>query len=669
MRDTPGRQEYMLALKGALAGTGILLLAQLAVASLGLQVGFSRKVLASLAGEFGAMELLGLLMPSFALLVLLNLALVLVAFLLASCVRYARLGGTRFPVLVWIILLLLWLTVFWENARLYPSSSYASGLSVPSYLAGVPAGGLWLGLGVGCVMLGAWRRRHYPVLGSAAGVGLVVVLVPLLSGVSLATSRSGQVAGRPNVFIIGIDSVRIDRVGALGAVPSLTPNLDGLLANAAVFRTTYTPIARTYPSWMGILSGRHPLHSGARVNLMAQEGVDKQSLLPVAFRESGYRTVYAIDERRFSSIDDSYGFDEVVGPPAGVRDFLAQGFRDNPLLNLLVASGLGRYLLPYHHANRALDLTYKPKDFHALLQSAVDVTDHRPLFMTTHFCLPHWPYKWGEEEALHDAPLAHYHSALRRADRQVAAFVRELESHGYLDNAILVLLSDHGEAHGLPADLPYRLEGRPMAAAWGHGTDVLSPIQNRVVLGFVGFGLQAEKVRRAHHDDLVTLLDVAPTVASLAGINLPWQVDGRSLAGLLQGQAGLPASPVFLESEFDLPGVSQANPDVRRLVAAGIGYYHLTSEGRVELTGGALASIIDAKQRAVIEGDMMLAIYPHHEKARMLLVNQTSGEAREMGQASCRTDAACSQLLSRLEGFYGDEIRANPLMPWGTAPQ
>lgn len=208
-----------------------------------------------------------------------------------------------------------------------------------------------------------------------------------------------------------------------------------------------------------------------------------------------------------------------------------------------------------------------------------------------------------------------------------------------------------------------------MAAAWGHGTDVLSPIQNRVVLGFVGFGLQAEKVRRAHHDDLVTLLDVAPTVASLAGINLPWQVDGRSLAGLLQGQAGLPASPVFLESEFDLPGVSQANPDVRRLVAAGIGYYHLTSEGRVELTGGALASIIDAKQRAVIEGDMMLAIYPHHEKARMLLVNQTSGEAREMGQASCRTDAACSQLLSRLEGFYGDEIRANPLMPWGTAPQ
>lgn len=282
--------------------------------------------------------------------------------------------------------------------------------------------------------------------------------------------------------------------------------------------------------------------------------------------------------------------------------------------------------------------------------------------MTTHFCLPHWPYKWGEEEALHDKPLAHYQAAVRRADDQVGLLVQELKARGYLENAVLVLLSDHGEAHGLPSDMPFQLNGQRMAAAWGHGTDVLSPTQNRVVLGFVGFGPQAARIKAASHGNVATLLDVAPTVANLLGIHLPWQADGRSLAGLLGGQAGPADAPVFLESEFDPPGVSQANPDVRRLLSEGIGYYHLTPGGRVELTEEALGSIVQAKQRAVVDGDLMLAIYPHHQGARMLFVNRASGQAREMKTASCRAEPACALLLSRLEDFYGEEILRNPLI-------
>lgn len=61
------------------------------------------------------------------------------------------------------------------------------------------------------------------------------------------------------------------------------------------------------------------------------------------------------------------------------------------------------------------------------------------------------------------------------------------------------------------------------------------------------------------------------------------------------------------ESEFDLPGVGKANPDISRLLLE-IGYDHLTFRGHVELTNEALASIIRAKQRAVIAGaDFFLA--------------------------------------------------------------
>lgn len=664
-------REFARALRGGVLGGLLFFLIQLFMVAISLKIGFSRKVLASLAADFGMVELFLSSLPSFSLLLLLNSAMVGVSILMALMMHYARPAQEHMPIRVWMLLLLLWLTVFWENARLFPSSIFASGLSVPVAMANISAWYLWLAGGVGCLLVGAWRNRHYPVLGSVTVVCLAAVFLPLLSGASRAPVSQIHASGRPNVFIIGIDSLRIDRVGVLGGHPSMVPQVDRLLVKGAVFPTAYTTIARTYPSWMGILSGRHPLHSGARVNLMAQEQVDKASLLPVALRQAGYRTVYAMDERRFSGIDQKYGFDDVVGPPVGVRDFLAQGTRDNPLFNLLVSTGPGRYLLPYHHANRALDLTYKPKDFHGLLQLALAKRDSRPLFMTAHFCLPHWPYKWGEEEALHKTPMDHYHAALRQADDQVGLLLQELAARGYLDNAILVLLSDHGEAHGLISDMPYQLNGKNMGAVWGHGTDVLSPAQNRVVLGFVGFGPQAERIRAAVHSNVVTLLDVAPTVAGLLDIDLPWRIDGRSLARLLGGQAAPVDMPIFLESEFDLPGVSQANPDVRQLVSAGIGYYRLTSDGRVELTKDALGKIIQAKQRAVVDQGMILAIYPHHESPKMLLVNESSGQARQFELVSCRAEPVCNSLLSRLENFYGLEIQRNPLMPqnWsGTKP-
>lgn len=671
MPDKLRWQAARRALKWLMLMCLLLFLGQLAVAAIDMKIGFDGKVMATLAKDFGVADLAGFLFPLVLILLLLNIFLALAALLGGFFLGGA--DGERLPVISWLVFSLLWLTIVWENARLFPSSLFAFGIQVPAALVDFPFWYLW---GIGallCLMIGAWHRRQFRAFGAAIVVPVAGAWLMLLSGASHTTAKSVIHGDKPNVFIIGIDSVRIDVVGALGAPESLTPNLDKLLEGGAVFHTAYTPIARTYPSWLGILSGRYPIGSGARVNLMAQEGVDKQALLPVALRESGYRTLYGMDERRFSSIDETYGFDQVVGPPTGIRDFLAQGLRDNPLLNLLVSSPMGRYLLPYHYSNRALDMTYKPADFHRLLSEAlsggvryeVSTGFRRPLFMTTHFCLPHWPYAWGEEDAIKKTPLKHYQAAVRRADTQVADLVRELRAGGYLENAIVVLLSDHGEAHGLPSDMPFRLDGLPMKPAWGHGTNVLSPTQNRVVLGFVGFGPQAARIRAASHEEVVTLLDVAPTVASLLDIELPWRSDGRSLTELLAGQAGLAESPVFLESEFDLPGVNQANPDVRRLLLEGVGYYHLTSQGRVELTNEALVPIIQAKQRAVIDGDMVLAIYPHHQKARMLLVNQASGQAREMEQASCRIEPVCAHLLLRLESFYGAEIQRNPLIRQG----
>ena len=88
----------------------------------------------------------------------------------------------------------------------------------------------------------------------------------------------------------------------------------------------------------------------------------------------------------------------------------------------------------------------------------------QPLFLAVHFTLPHHPvfwadaprtYQWESRPDVDDAVLMReqlYRAATREVDAQVGRFLAEAGRRGLLDDAIVVLLSDHGEAVGLPED-------------------------------------------------------------------------------------------------------------------------------------------------------------------------------------------------------------------------
>src|SRR5690606_33349299 len=108
-----------------------------------------------------------------------------------------------------------------------------------------------------------------------------------------------------------------------------------------------------------------------------------------------------------------------------------------------------------------------------------------------------------------------YQQAVRRVDQQYGALLEALADAGRLDNAVVVLLSDHGEA--FTASEPWwqtpvlddvadrRVfagavqgavddEERRVFARSFHGSNVVSHAQNRVLLAFRGYGPQAEVV-------------------------------------------------------------------------------------------------------------------------------------------------------------------------------
>src|SRR6202035_5697254 len=77
---------------------------------------------------------------------------------------------------------------------------------------------------------------------------------------STATSAPPNTAAppRPNIVLITLDTTRADRMGFLGSQRGLTPNLDALAKQSAVFTRAYAQVPLTPPSHASILTGTYP---------------------------------------------------------------------------------------------------------------------------------------------------------------------------------------------------------------------------------------------------------------------------------------------------------------------------------------------------------------------------------------------------------------------------
>src|SRR5947207_14179761 len=83
-------------------------------------------------------------------------------------------------------------------------------------------------------------------------------LLPLL--VCLTSSLTSLAAPR-NVVLITLDTTRADRMGFLGSDRGLTPSLDALAKQSAVFTRAYSQVPLTTASHATILTGTYPQYN------------------------------------------------------------------------------------------------------------------------------------------------------------------------------------------------------------------------------------------------------------------------------------------------------------------------------------------------------------------------------------------------------------------------
>ncbi len=530
--------------------------------------------------------------------------------------------------------------------------------------------------------------------------GCFLLLGLLLGGFSLFEKMQPQFVAtahtQPNVIIIGLDSLRPDFIG------KNTPHVNGFLQTAAQFTEAYTPLARTFPAWISILTAQYPKHNGARNNLIDPNSLRIEETLVTRLQQAGYETVYATDENRFSNITTAYGFDKVLGPKMGVNDFLLGSLADFPLSNLLVNLPLGRWLLPYAHANRAASVTYEPDTFLAYLKGELAQLGQKPLFLSIHLCLAHWPFTYANDRETTDLSMPlRYQQSVAAVDVQFKKLLRLLQDAHLLDHSIVVVLSDHGTSLGLRGDRiitekKYQGEAQllkriavarfskakeyssdfkrdySISTAYGQGTDVLSMKQHHVLLAFKGYGmsLPTKKINM-----MSSLIDIAPTLLSLLQLPALQKADGHVL--LPERHDKNNRKYFFMETGDSLREIETDHIQVEKVLQREIDIYQINPKtGLLSMRKEAALSLISNKQHAVMNDDWLLAHYPmkiqtklealpHQPKQLVItpyvvppyfvLVNRKTREWTIGLTTHFAKSAPVTLLLAAYRQFYGEE--------------
>jgi arylsulfatase A-like enzyme len=371
----------------------------------------------------------------------------------------------------------------------------------------------------------------------------------------------------PNIILISLDTVRADHLSLYGYRRQTTPHLDSWARHwATVFETTVASAPWTLPSHVAMLSGIDAVHHG--VNRHGPVPLSLQ-LLPERLRDAGYAT-YATTAGVLLTPQLGFGrgFDDfwVRGKMESLPDWdaeLGNGVAD--ALQWLKSHRDERFFLFFHtfeaHA------PYQPREpyFTNFGGNRKALNAGEPVWLEADgfedavrplYLLFHPPtYAGGvtyPKRVLgprdRELATALYDSGLAYIDQQLSALLGYLEAEALLDKTIVVVTSDHGESlyeHGLVGH----------SSLYDH--DLKVPLVIAAPLG-------AARGRRVSAQ--VRSVDIAPTLAELAGLPPFAVADGESLLPFLRGDAA-PARDAWSYALSTTRGVSLRTAHRRKLIA------------------------------------------------------------------------------------------------------
>jgi len=310
--------------------------------------------------------------------------------------------------------------------------------------------------------------RLLAVLGFTAIVGVASYLVhrwffdwkPVYPSVPTQdVNRDGALARR--VIVVVIDGCRLDRFRE-----AEKPYLERMMARGTVFESVETVYpARTVVCFSSMLTGAAPEKHGIRSNLVLKLGLKVESIFEVLRRHGKVGRLVGI-----AHLIDAFGHEDVASVTSVAHNDKIDG-------NLIAA------------ARR--ELAAHDPDLLVLQLLAVDQNGH-----------------------VRGTYYPEYVERIEITDRLIEEFMAWCEAEGYLRDAAVILMADHGQGRGI--------------GAHGH----LSEGERFVPFAMWGEGIAEGRVISEPH----SVMDLAPTISYLLGVEPPKGSTGRVLKEALEGE-------------------------------------------------------------------------------------------------------------------------------------
>lgn len=339
-----------------------------------------------------------------------------------------------------------------------------------------------------------------------------------------------------NIVLIVIDAARADHIGCYGYPRETTPNIDELARQSLVFRRHFAQYAMTKPSTASLFTSQHAdthLAYGSRPLL---EGT---STLAGGLQAAGFATVmFSSNPNAAPATGLGMDFQEVYDQTD--VEPLVDGWEEftlpQPLLSLIeswLEKNARRRFFAYVHLDPPHQPYLQPDEMTELFAGQgppgfepgrfeFPVGDRELLARSLHPPLPEW--------------INLYDANLRFADWAVGELVRLLREADVLEETVLVVTSDHGEAFGEHGYL------------W-HERGVYDELLHVPLLVRLPGGTGAGEI-----DGLTQTIDLLPTVFDVFGVPYPaGETQGTSLLPLMAGTEESAHDHIIARSDGDPP--------------------------------------------------------------------------------------------------------------------
>lgn len=300
---------------------------------------------------------------------------------------------------------------------------------------------------------------------------------PLLALLLLVVTNVA-LAERPNFIIFIADDMAWEDCGAYGHPAVRTPNIDALARDGLRFNRAYLTCSSCSPSRCSILTGRYPHNTGAGELHLPLPGT--QTMLTKPLKDAGYWTAAVGKWHLGDSVADQVDYRQ-GSRPAAMGDAWVETLRNRP-------------------PNQPFFVWAAHSDPHRAYSPGAVSPPHSPSDVIVPPFLPDTPRVRND--------LALYYDEICRFDQHLGMTLEELEKQGVAENTFVLVISDNGR--------PF-----PHCKTGVNVPGVRTPFVVRWPAKIQPGGIR---------NQLISTVDIAPTILDLAGLDPLPSFQGKSLS-------------------------------------------------------------------------------------------------------------------------------------------